>query len=1178
MRIDRLDLKAYGPFSGRSLDLSGPGVHLVIGPNEAGKSTTLTAIGDALFGFPHQNAARFVHEKLGLELGMTLRRSDGSTLSFDRLKKRVGSLRRVDGSVISDEEFRQFLGAIDRDVFSNMYGIDHARLVAGGEDLLAGKGELGAAILGAGVGAVNLPQALKQLADRADGLFTPRAQKPKLNSAISRYDELVKVANGHSLRPAEFAETVAEIERLSNEKSKATDRKEAITSERDECRTLVNLFDRIGQRRIAMDQHSELEPITRRLPEGLGGQLDALTTQLDSLRAAERKSAGRLTDLESQIESLLLDPAVLERKSDIRELGDARAKYRSEVENLPGMRQACEALSRAVRNGLIRLGIVASDSDLESARPALTVSVTLEARVTECADRESEIRAAGKSVSELVGDTRADLNRAREKLEELTEVPDLRLLSASVRSLQTQEDLSARRETVAAGLRSAEAELAAATSRLGLGSVTPAVLLSLRVPTRAALNDLRQTNDELVSEGRKLRDQAEDVDAARSKLNQQLDELLSGGDIPSVDDLRSARSGRDATWSRVRASWLGTGGGVPGPGTEPRSEGPDAEVEGVKPSVLADEYEAAVTGSDRLVDRLRDEAEVVATRAALEAQIAELDCRADLAASALESHASQLAEFERAWVSTWAPLEILPGSPASMSEWLDDYTKAAHTAGSALKLQSDLDDVTKRVESQRVELFEALRSVGIEALSDTTLATLTQRAVSALDSLTSQNQARVEALTTVTQLEEQLKSHVSKSARHEAELSRWEQDWLKVSSDLGLSHLSPAEAKSHLVEASKVLADLDRIAEINTQISALAGSIAAYEARIGEIASELGESGEAGDPLAVLGGLTSRLTEADTCMIKHDALLESRSEIADQLQGERADLFSAEDRLNGLLGDAAVESESELRDAIERSDRLRAVETTISRLTEELSSQSGGRTADELDQILADRDRSKLQLVADERNAELDEIDAELADLNSQLGARKSDLNRWDGSSKAADATNESQLVLSEIGSLTEEYLAAQMAVELLRDHISSFREKNQGPILKRAAPWFERMTGGSFQRLEANYESGESVVLEAIRPNGQALTVEQMSEGTRDQLYLALRLAALAESATAGEPYPIVLDDLLMTFDDARAEATLEVLGELSEHTQILLFTHHQHLRQVAEAALGSRLTCHEL
>ena len=75
------------------------------------------------------------------------------------------------------------------------------------------------------------------------------------------------------------------------------------------------------------------------------------------------------------------------------------------------------------------------------------------------------------------------------------------------------------------------------------------------------------------------------------------------------------------------------------------------------------------------------------------------------------------------------------------------------------------------------------------------------------------------------------------------------------------------------------------------------------------------------------------------------------------------------------------------------------------------------------------------------------------------------------------------------------------------------------------------------------------------------------MSVGSRDQLYLALRLATLEQHLSKGEPMPFVVDDILIGFDDNRTRVCLEVLVELAASTQVLLFTHHRRVLELADA-----------
>lgn len=79
------------------------------------------------------------------------------------------------------------------------------------------------------------------------------------------------------------------------------------------------------------------------------------------------------------------------------------------------------------------------------------------------------------------------------------------------------------------------------------------------------------------------------------------------------------------------------------------------------------------------------------------------------------------------------------------------------------------------------------------------------------------------------------------------------------------------------------------------------------------------------------------------------------------------------------------------------------------------------------------------------------------------------------------------------------------------------------------------------------------------------------LSQGTADQLYLAVRLAVCELVLPAEEPCPLVLDDALASFDDGRCTLALEALARLGEERQILLFTCHSREARLAEGREGA-------
>jgi uncharacterized protein YhaN len=146
-----------------------------------------------------------------------------------------------------------------------------------------------------------------------------------------------------------------------------------------------------------------------------------------------------------------------------------------------------------------------------------------------------------------------------------------------------------------------------------------------------------------------------------------------------------------------------------------------------------------------------------------------------------------------------------------------------------------------------------------------------------------------------------------------------------------------------------------------------------------------------------------------------------------------------------------------------------------------------------------------------------------------------------------------------------------KLAHALLKESLNRFREYAQAPMVAAASTYFSLMTGGRYERLEAD-EEGDKPVLRAVQADGTRKGIEAMSDGTSDQLYLALRLAALDLRRASHPHMPLVLDDVLITSDDERAANVLRALARFAEGGQVMIFTHHRHLIDVARAALGDQ------
>ncbi len=149
--------------------------------------------------------------------------------------------------------------------------------------------------------------------------------------------------------------------------------------------------------------------------------------------------------------------------------------------------------------------------------------------------------------------------------------------------------------------------------------------------------------------------------------------------------------------------------------------------------------------------------------------------------------------------------------------------------------------------------------------------------------------------------------------------------------------------------------------------------------------------------------------------------------------------------------------------------------------------------------------------------------------------------------------------------SIAEGWLLRATASRLATRAIERYRAKVQDPLVARAGVLFAAATNDAFAGLAVDYADNDQPMLVAQRRDGERVAVDGLSEGTRDQLFLALRLALLERWPS--EPVPFIGDDLLTSFDEARTLSTLRLLASAGEQRQIILMTHHRHVAELAQS-----------
>ncbi|QHI96217.1 AAA family ATPase [Aristophania vespae] len=311
MRFEKLSLTPYGSlkekhfhFPQKERDL-----HIIFGPNEAGKSTTSAAIRDFLFGFPFRSKGDDWKSRTKFRVGGTISHK-GQLLSGVRRSSRKASFYdETDQNELDDQLIKECLGSLDRENFEKFWSLDHYRLRDGGKSFTESKHDNGFQLLAASLGIENLASIQDAIHTKKEALWKKGGRVPELNQALSDYDQTNKTLKGAITLPKKLLETRKQLE---DRKSQLDNIKNQITNIDIQLHHLTkkqNLLCPFNHYKSALkDCESYPAPV---FTQKDGSAILDNCTQYETILIQAEKQSEKLTRLKSTLENLGKTPDFL---------------------------------------------------------------------------------------------------------------------------------------------------------------------------------------------------------------------------------------------------------------------------------------------------------------------------------------------------------------------------------------------------------------------------------------------------------------------------------------------------------------------------------------------------------------------------------------------------------------------------------------------------------------------------------------------------------------------------------------------------------------------------------------------------------------------------------------------------------------------------------------------------
>lgn len=1278
MRIDRLDLLRFGKFTDRSLALPAANrdIHILVGPNEAGKSTVRAAVADLLYGIPARTPHAFVHAMPELRLAARLQHA-GQVLELQRVKGNKNTVRAADGSPLPDAALAPFLGPTDREFFLQMFGLDHARLVQGGHSILSAGDDLGQILFQSAAGIAQLGPVRDALEAEADKLWSRRrAGDRAFYVASDALDHASAALKQATLRSRDWAEAQARAADLDSQAQAVRAQLAQLRQRRSQLERVRRVRPHLAAQAALAAELAALGSVPS-LPQDAADTLAQARQALAAAGLAQAHHGQVLAAAQAALAGLDDAPALRAAADAVTDLNERRLEYRGHPAELQRHQTAQAGLFARAASAAAALGWPGDDpAPWRSRLPAAPRRQALAQLLQQQAGLAQALAAAQRAEA----GKRAELAQVQQALQDLPAPAPAWALQAALEQAQALGDAASTLRQQAQAVAQADARVAQAQQALAPWPLDLAACRALTPPAPELLPVLAQQDAQDQAQARNAEQRALALAHEATQAEADLAAWVQTHDPVTREQVATARAQRDQTWQALQA--------------EPAllaQQAPQLSQQMRRADALADRSHATAEAASTLHGlqaqvarlRLQQQQALAEQQAAAQAQQRRADDWASLARQcglpalpfaaagpwlaarqallAADEQRSQAVSSHQAWrqaaaTACQALAEALsaalgaapadpgpapaPGGLAASGGLCTNTAAGADAAavagaGSAATSTASPTAIPKAApKTAAVAATETTPPAGLaSALPDERLGALLARlAAQASQALTDAAKLDGQRQSLQRQLADDQRDAVTlahDAASAQAALDTWAAQWAEQRTLNALPpQASPAEAAAHLAQLDSLdqaLTAADDLARTHSAplLADLARLAEQAEALARRLAPEL--SGQTPD--AVAQALAGRLAVAQAAHAEASRQRQAAAAAEQALHQAQVQAGTAQARLRPVLSAAGLpsgalqppEAQARAQDQAEaqaqpqpqtlaladldalaalvgQSDQRHQLQAALAAATQALRDSGDGLAADTLRQeaeaLPPDALAAELQAGTSDEEALVNRL-AALAAERQQVATR---LDAMAGSADAAQAEGQRQEALAQMGEAVARYLQVRTAARLLRWATERYREERQGPLLAQASQVFAALTSGAFERLVVDADT-EPPTLRARRPDGALLGVEALSEGTRDQLFLALRLAALhmhvgsgagpapagpgagagssagpasAPPSGTGHALPFIADDLFINYDDQRAAAGLHALGELSRHTQVLFLTHHDHLLPVVRQVLG--------
>ncbi|QSH41916.1 AAA family ATPase [Lentisphaerota bacterium ZTH] len=389
------------------------------------------------------------------------------------------------------------------------------------------------------------------------------------------------------------------------------------------------------------------------------------------------------------------------------------------------------------------------------------------------------------------------------------------------------------------------------------------------------------------------------------------------------------------------------------------------------------------------------------------------------------------------------------------------------------------------------------------------------------------------------------------------------QDWLHWLQENGLKNdLLPAavlEYSEHCEQLSQLEQEhLEKRREFDNAVTWLDE----VEKRVIAIAALLPEKQFSQDIPSNISVIALAARENDESKREKNSLEKRLKEALETLNLDQKVNKSAVDNYHAFLDKFSAASDDEFKQAYQASRKRDEINDRKQRCLERLQEIFGSEWDDiELSNILKNLTSDVIENRIAELQTEINELNSQIDVQNTKNGSIQTELDSLVSSDRLIQLRNERERLIQQMRDAASQWAVFVTAGTVLQKAVARYEREKQPEVLRQASGIFRNFTDNRYLEISKPLESDELQIKTAAMASKD---VAKLSRGTREQLYLAMRLGLIEQYEQQSEALPVVFDDILVNFDQQRLHTAVSALNKFAKKRQVIMLTCHKFVRDI--------------